>query len=315
MDFLTHGLTGAALARFFYGKVRPLVAIITLVIGATMPDYDSVVRFWSMTDFLEFHRGISHSLVGVTVAAIILASIMKAIFRDAGYLKLFVLALTGGLSHIFLDMINSYGTQLFMPFTRYRYAWDLVMIIDPFITVSLILALALSVIFKRRRVLFCGIAIALILTYVGLRAVCHAIAVGTVEKFALPGEKVVASGAYPEILTPFEWLYVIETDSHYYTGEVHILKGETRPNPAYTKLPEDEIVQVAKKAKTAEVFLRFAKYPYLNYHREGDRWVVTWRDLRYDYPFGSLRKRNRPAFLTTVVVSADRRILEESFHF
>lgn len=312
MDFITHGLTGATLARFFYGKVRPLVAIITLIIAATMPDYDAVIRFWGMADFLEFHRGMSHSLVGVSIAAIVLAWLMKTIFRQSDYLKLFGLALLGGFSHIFLDMINSYGTQVLMPFTRYRYAWDLVMIIDPFITFTLILALVLSLFFRSRRVLFCGLAIGFIVAYVGLRAIAHSKAIEMVKKISLPREMRLAEGAYPEILSPFKWLYVIETDSHYYTGEVHILKGETRPNPAYTKLPEDEIVQIAKKAKTAEVFLRFAKYPYLNYHREGDRWVVTWRDLRYDYPF---RDRHHPAFLTTVVVSEDRRILEESFHF
>lgn len=49
------------------------------------------------------------------------------------------------LVHIFLDLITSYGTQIFFPFTNRRYSLECVFIIDPFYTFLMVIILYLSV--------------------------------------------------------------------------------------------------------------------------------------------------------------------------
>lgn len=145
MEPITHGLSGAIIACTLPRSSRtwwfPLWAALT----AMIPDVD-VFFVRSPVDYIEFHRGITHSLAGGWVLALgcALVLVMFAHVR----LKPHRLgeppsprpwSLMGGwsmaylliLHHIFLDCMNSYGTQVFLPFSDYRVRWNALFIVDP----------------------------------------------------------------------------------------------------------------------------------------------------------------------------------------
>ena len=151
MDTITHGIVGALIGKaFFAGNPPPFspgwtekpvtpgrVAIISGVIGAIFPDVDVLYARFSHDPlfYLTHHRGITHSLLMLPVYAVVLAGLTYWIAHRIDWpapkygdlVLLYAVALG---SHLFLDLITSYGIMLWSPIDHSRPAWDWVLIID-----------------------------------------------------------------------------------------------------------------------------------------------------------------------------------------
>jgi inner membrane protein len=149
LDNLTHSLCGAALAKSRLGRMSPL-APVALVIGANLPDIDVVVSLLGTDEsarkaaYLLHHRGITHSLAGILVQALLLAlSIRFVERRELGggraapppFRAHLLPALVGLLTHPLLDWLNNYGIRPLLPFAGWRTFADLVFIVDPWLWV------------------------------------------------------------------------------------------------------------------------------------------------------------------------------------
>jgi inner membrane protein len=143
MENLCHTLAGAVLAKTGLERVTPL-ALPTLLIGANLPDIDLVTRLDGPVAYLQHHRGITHSLVGVIGLAVLLALLMLAVDRwgwqrlrkkpeRARLGGLLIVSLIGVTSHPLLDYTNSYGIRPFLPWNDQWYYGDLVFIVDPWL--------------------------------------------------------------------------------------------------------------------------------------------------------------------------------------
>jgi len=71
MDNITHTLTGLAISQAGFNR-KTRYATLAIVIGANLPDIDLVSGFGGNVDYLEYHRGITHSIIGVTVLGTLL---------------------------------------------------------------------------------------------------------------------------------------------------------------------------------------------------------------------------------------------------
>ncbi|MGB9464782.1 MAG: metal-dependent hydrolase [Candidatus Acidiferrum sp.] len=146
MDTITHGIAGALIAKaVFRGEdmfaSRPInrARIITwsLMLGAIFPDSD-MLRNWLSSNqmlILTWHRGITHSLVCMPFFALLLAALTRWFVRwrkwDApSFAALAGIYAIGILSHIFLDLVTTFGTMIWSPLQWSRPAWDLIFIID-----------------------------------------------------------------------------------------------------------------------------------------------------------------------------------------
>ncbi len=146
MDTITHGIAGALIGKaVFRGEdmfaSRPInrARIITwsLMLGAIFPDSD-MLRNWLSSNqmlILTWHRGITHSLVCMPFFALLLAALTRWFVRwrkwDApSFAALAGIYAIGILSHIFLDLITTFGTMIWSPLQWSRPAWDLIFIID-----------------------------------------------------------------------------------------------------------------------------------------------------------------------------------------
>ena len=69
MDNLTHTLTAIAISQTGLNR-KTRFATLTLILAANAPDIDMLSGLKGSVAYLKYHRGISHSLVGITVLAI-----------------------------------------------------------------------------------------------------------------------------------------------------------------------------------------------------------------------------------------------------
>src|SRR5690349_581004 len=99
MDNLTHTLFGVAMSKAGLDKVSPR-ATVTLMLGANLPDVDLVTLWNGSVSYLKYHRGISHSFLGIVLEAAVLAGIIFLGERSlptksppTQYLRLYLLSL------------------------------------------------------------------------------------------------------------------------------------------------------------------------------------------------------------------------------
>jgi len=143
MDNLTHSLVGIAAAKAGLEKLSPGTTFLC-VLAANAPDSDIVVLlFGDRWSFLEHHRGITHSIVGVLSLAIILpvlfylfdvllAKLHKRPKRFV-FSGLLLSSLIVSATHPLLDWTNNYGIRFLLPWNHRWFYGDFVFIVDPFV--------------------------------------------------------------------------------------------------------------------------------------------------------------------------------------
>jgi inner membrane protein len=160
MDNLTHMLAGAVLARAGLGRRTPL-AMPTLLLAANLPDLDVLAYLRDPLFALTFRRGWTHGVLAMAVLPLALAGGMAAWDRlvrrrrrpdgaPAPFRELLLLSFAGVLSHPLLDLLNTYGVRLLMPFSGRWFYGDTLFIVDPWLWGLLGLAWALPVVESRR---------------------------------------------------------------------------------------------------------------------------------------------------------------------
>jgi inner membrane protein len=143
MDNLTHTLAALVLAKTRLGRTSPM-ARAALVVSANAPDLDGIVGFWGGREaYLHHHRGLSHSVFGLAILAVLLWLLFRWVetwwpleglagrARSRGGL---LAAICVGLAtHPLLDSLNGYGVRPWLPFDGTHYYGDLVFIVDPWL--------------------------------------------------------------------------------------------------------------------------------------------------------------------------------------
>jgi membrane-bound metal-dependent hydrolase YbcI (DUF457 family) len=146
MDTITHGIAGALIGKAAFGGSdlfppipvdKRRVITWSLLLGAIFPDSDVFRDFFSHDQLLllTWHRSITHSLLCLPVWAVLLAALTNAVARwrkwqAPGFPALVGIYAVGILSHIFLDLVTTFGTMIWSPLDWSRPAWDILFIID-----------------------------------------------------------------------------------------------------------------------------------------------------------------------------------------
>ena len=139
MDPLTHTLLGATLASTRLRETTRL-ATAALVVGANLPDVDSILYFTGHDDLaLGFRRGWTHGVLALVVLPLLQTALLLAYDRwRPGERKvrpgaLLALSAFAILTHPFLDWLNNYGMRWLMPFDGRWFYGDSVFIMDPWL--------------------------------------------------------------------------------------------------------------------------------------------------------------------------------------
>lgn len=340
MDNLTHTLTGIALAQAGL-KRKSRFSMLALIIASNIPDIDVVAAPHGGVAYLKYHRGITHSLIGLTALAAILAITLYALGRRASPAKngpplslkwLFLICWAGTACHVLMDFTNAYGIRPFLPFSHRWFALDLMPIVGPWLLLILILGLCVPAVLRmvteevgerkgaghaiRNGAIFSLVAM---VGLWGLRAVSRQKALGMLGARTYGQEATTRLGAFPTVLDPFAWHGVVESDDAYYLTGVDSLSAELpEENPAILrKPPPSAALSAAQKTGAARVFLNFSRFPYAVVYREGNFTYVYIRDLRFasensrDWAFVLEIKLNR--FLEPTLQSFSFRIRSPAY--
>jgi inner membrane protein len=140
MDTLTHGLLGAAASQAVFAKQLPHSAGLIGLVAGMAPDLDLFMASGAdPVASIIYHRQFTHSLIFIPLGALLVSLLFVWIkpFKGARPAVFGAAAVGYGL-HGLLDACTSYGTLLLWPFSHHRIAWDIIAIVDPIFTVTLL---------------------------------------------------------------------------------------------------------------------------------------------------------------------------------
>ena len=303
MDNLCHTLVGAALAEAGLRKKTPL-ATATLLIGANIADVDGILYWLNRpVEALGFRRGWTHGLLADAVWPFVLAGLMLAWDRwvrrrghperpPADPRALVWLGLLAVLTHPLLDLCNTYGVRLLMPFSGHWFHGDTLFIVDPWMWLALGVGWFVAMQLRRRGRTHpewpARAALALATTYTLAMAASNLVARGIVRRAAVAegGAPAGALMVSPQPLDPFTRAVVIDRGAALELGSFDWLR-----RPPYRR--EGPLVQrftgvdapAARAAAAADwrgrTFLGWARFPVYEVLRQPAGYEVLLADARY----------------------------------
>lgn len=144
MDSITQAALGGVVGELTLGRKLGWKGMAWGAFFGTLPDLDILAYpFLDEVGKLKWHRGISHSIVMMVVAAFLFARPLARLHRKkgvsvrrAGWFVFLVWS-----THVLIDVFTVYGTQVFEPFSDHRVAWNNLFIIDLFFTAPLLVVI------------------------------------------------------------------------------------------------------------------------------------------------------------------------------
>jgi len=137
MDPFSHLLLGYLLGFGVWGPAG-LPYVVAAAIAGALPDLDVALFPLSRRFPLLRHRGVSHSIFGVTVMASVgtfvippaMAWGLGTAFGQGSLLSYFAALEIGGLSHVFLDSLDHWSVPILAPFSPVEYHFDVDRIVN-----------------------------------------------------------------------------------------------------------------------------------------------------------------------------------------
>lgn len=329
MDNLTHSLVGVALSRVYFKK-RVVYATAAMVIAANLPDLDYLYS-WPGVRYIEYHRGVLHSLWMMPVWALLVAFGLRW-YAERKHKPLpawrigFLLGLAGVGSHLLLDWANAYGIRLLAPVSQRWFALDLMPTYDPFVWLlfagflgfPMLLTLISSEVGATKsnpHRISAALSLVLLVAWVGLRARQHSAALDLLNAPNVAGmyqgQIPYDWAALPTAASPYEWNAVVDLpgnvlvedisspwDTDY--GRVHLERNYIRP-------PRVPAMEAAEGTHTGGITMWFARFPFEDVEDESGSFMVTITDMRF------AEGVVRPALKAKIAVDGSGHVINQSF--
>jgi membrane-bound metal-dependent hydrolase YbcI (DUF457 family) len=122
MDPISHICSGILIGQGLYPQ--PAVRAKTLLVAglaAFAPDIDSVSYLWGSDAFYRLHHTYTHTLVGLVLVALVLATIESRWIKSLSFSRLLGLNLAGGAIHLCGDMIALWPLRILWPFSDHDF--------------------------------------------------------------------------------------------------------------------------------------------------------------------------------------------------
>jgi inner membrane protein len=299
LDNLAHTLAGAALGEAGLKKKTGL-GMAALLIAANLPDVDALGILFG--ENLAWRRGWTHGPVAMLVLPPLLVGALVLFDRwqdrrgkrpadraavHVGWL--FALVYIGWVSHPLLDLMNTYGIRLLMPFSERWFYGDTLFIIDVWLWTALALGVWLSR--RRRRSGSAHAGRPALASLVATALYTAAMGASSLAAERMTREAAEARGhgpirtvvASPVPVNPFRREVVYATDQAYGFG---VLRWTPLPRldlePGLTaRNMDDPAIAEARRVKPIADFLYWSRLPFAKVERRPDATIVTIGDARY----------------------------------
>lgn len=239
MDPISQGALGAIAASATARSERVRIATLTGWGAGILADADIFIR--SSADpllNLEYHRHFTHSLIFIPIGAAIAAAFFWAVSRiwKPSFSELYRYSLFGYATAGLLDACTSYGTRLLWPFSDARIAWNIISIVDPIFTGTIVVLIVLG--FIGKKIGPSRLAWAFALTYLSFGIVQNHRAYEAFQRLAAERDHDSASRltVKPSIGNLFLWRGIYEYEGNYrmdavrlpsFAGEPLFYEGES----------------------------------------------------------------------------------------
>jgi len=284
MDSLTQITLGAAVGEAVAGREAGKKAPLWGAALGTLPDLDVLANpFLTEAQSLLWHRGPSHSLLLTAVLTPLLALALARLHNDSASRRRWAV-LVGSvlLTHIGLDCLTTYGTQIFWPFTRTPVIIGSIFIIDPLYTVPLAAGLLIGVRWaptaRARRVSnYVGLALssAYLLLTLANKAYVEFVFEDALQAQGLPAERVFTK---PTAFNNLLWTAIAEDEDGFHVGFYSLLDEDRTVDFRYVPKRHDLLGDTADSPFVDR--LRWFSRGYFIV-RETETGRLTIQDLRF----------------------------------
>lgn len=296
MDPVTHAASGAVALFALKNRPATLWSLPIAAAACASPDID-LCFIHTPLEFLQLHRGITHSFAGAPVLGFFLALLAWPLWRAStpgrwSFGKVWLFCIGMVLLHMWLDVVTTYGTMIFLPFSHYRVRLNAIFIIDLLVTIPLLWAIWR---WRARRGLML-LALAWTFFYPGMGIAANIWHTGQwraniAEIEGANGRMVV----FPDAFAPLFWrvLYERETGSGLVVEEQSVNAfGSPRAQIISKLAARPEITRLISEDSIAgDTYFKFAVLPVVDKLRPEDEPapVVPGSELEmyYDLRFGS----------------------------
>lgn len=268
------------------GARRPPGTTLALVLASNLPDIDIVLQARSDAAYLLFHRGLTHSLIGLVVLPLALAAGLWWGYGGRTRFGWMVLLCACGVAlHLVYDLTTAWGTMLLYPLSPRRYALDWLFIVD-FVTWAVpIVVLVVSRARPARARAAVVVGMVALLAYGMAAGALHRSAIDAIVGAEAPravGEAV----AFPRFGAPLRWQGVVVAPPGAEEPGIGIYQVRgLPPEPVLAgrvdRAFDDPWVAAALASRGGQAYLWWARVPVASVARGEDDVTVTLRDLRY----------------------------------
>ncbi len=224
MDPISQGALGAVAAATCVDRTDVRKGVLVGWAAGMLADADIFIA--SASDPLlniEYHRHFTHSLIFIPVGALVCAGFFWLVTRRHWLLpfhRLYLFSLAGYATAGLLDACTSYGTRLLWPFSDTRVAWNIISIVDPIFTITLLALIGIGLVRARPSWL-----------RFGLVSACGYLAFGYIQRERTSNLQaelaesrghapVVRSTVKPSIGNLLLWRSIYEYDGHFYVDAI-----------------------------------------------------------------------------------------------
>jgi inner membrane protein len=298
MDPVTHSLAGATICNLGF---RRKLSMLVLILASIAPDFDYITRFWGMDVFLRYHRGITHGILFLFLGPLIIGLIFGL---RKGFLYYSFIAFLGYAAHLLMDFTNQYGTRILSPFDWEQYSLDLTFIIDPYITIGLLLSVILCMFNKKRAFVITLTTAILLIAYVGGRYYLQ----GKTKDFLKEKLEANTYTLYPLPNDFLRWWFVVKSGNEIRVGFADLFTQRVCVQETYRTVNRNPYIEHSKENRVVKNFLYFAKYPNAKVRSDKDRTMVIWHELAYSFMAGD-------HFVAKVIFDKEGKLLSSYFKF
>ncbi len=297
MDPVTHALSGATLALALPATLRTRWMPLWAALVAACPDIDV---FFTKTplEYILWHRGITHSLVGAAILAVPCAlpllfgrkqipdtgqkstqaaPLSRWTFGAAWFFSFLLLLL-----HIWLDCTNSYGTQVFLPFSAYRVRLSGLFIVDALLVIPYLCGVLF---FRGKRTVQVALLIWSLLYPAGACMVRPFLEHRLHSELppVMNGERVEAVHLTPDVGAPLFWKSITDTRNYRLVAPYIPFSPPREGVKTFAKPPEPLWSTLAQNEYSFHAYEAFSQFPVLEYaitETDGTR-VAVFTDVRF----------------------------------
>lgn len=277
MDPITHAVVGVSLA-VLAGEPLALSnpVLIGAIIGAVIPDGDIVMQLKGHSSYLKNHRGISHSVFAFPIYASFITFALSFIFPDLNLIRVFLFSIFGSLSHVVLDLANTYGARVLWPIFKKRLTFNLLLVYDPVVLIS-----GLLIIFPiTRRAISPILIMSLFSLYFLIRILMKLTVIKALVKNFEEENEIDYIKVLPSMIGFLKWHFVISAGEKKVIGEFNLPNKEINIIEVMDNI-DKELFRIAINTPTAQFFKDFTPLFHVNCEKKEEGYIFNFVDLRY----------------------------------